>query len=245
MPRPPIATTILLRFLDFFYAVVFATFTRNVYERLICAPPTDAGENLSLAPWANLVVANRELPFLFACSAAFFVALDWIHARLLTEKHVPYVDHWRFFLDFVIAFLSFGALQEAAQGHARAVSYIALIYALGAGWVMLCLAEDRLAERKYNHGLKMKLRTIGLSHGLGAVGFGLLVYFGFPSLASGGNSITWPAAGAFFGVFLGCLLFEIAWHVWWVPEEFWEGPTGLPFVRFAITLFVDPPESKQ
>ena len=118
----------LLVFLDIIYAVVYGYI---VVE--------------TLAFWKTVIIMDtlwlEKIPSLvFPIMVFYFIAWDWLHARLLILKN-PYRDYTRIFIDFAIAFCAYSATSEALKMNIFFLLWIALIFYLGGWWAFITIRE--------------------------------------------------------------------------------------------------------
>ncbi|GEM_PF-7073176 len=112
-------TEILLAFVDFLYAVVFALIVAEAYDKVIV--------NLARTPL-------ETLGKIFLITGVFYLlSWDWLHARLLTTKN-PYVSYRRFFMEILIAFAGYGAALRAIEGKISFLLYVLAILWIGVVW---------------------------------------------------------------------------------------------------------------
>ena len=87
----------LLFFIDFLYAFVFGLILTDAVSKIVWP------EEHSWKLWRQ-----RVDHIIMVVSIFYFLAWDWVHARILTLKN-PYGGYTRFFLEIVIALCSYGA----------------------------------------------------------------------------------------------------------------------------------------
>ena len=105
------ATSALLAFIDFLYAVVFGFIVADAFAQVV---------NETSKTWSD-----KAASLFLVVSVFYFVAWDWLHARLLILKN-PYRSYRRFFYDIVIACFAYGAASAAIKGWPSFLLYLAL-----------------------------------------------------------------------------------------------------------------------
>lgn len=134
----------LVVFVDFLYAVVFGLVLQATFEEVI-----DSGQ---LSFW------NKAARFTLVVGVFYFLAWDWLHARILTIKH-PYTSYRRFFFDIAIACLAYGSALKAIQGNAEFLLYSAGVLLIGALWARRLLQEYPTSSDRREFVIIQQLQT--------------------------------------------------------------------------------------
>ncbi|MFI5398318.1 MAG: hypothetical protein ACHQ9S_22505 [Candidatus Binatia bacterium] len=218
VPKP--YTPSLLTFLDFVYVVVFGDFLHAIFDRIY------SSEHPSVSSIFPLHLPHTHA-FLLSAVVFWFVASDWLHARALThEDRNPYRSYRRFFLDLLIAFLSYFALRLSIERNVDTAVFVALMLTGGVLWARVCLSDyptgpDRAA-----------LRLIAYTHGC-TVG-ALVVVWGILTVVTySGSDVLQPQwlLGSFLSVIILFLYIEDLLRVAFLPAGHWVGPSAPFFPR--------------
>lgn len=128
----------LIMFVDFLYAVVFSLVVAEAFDKVISAKE------------AQLTLGEKTARLSLIIAIFYFLAWDWLHARLLTIKN-PYKGYTRFFIELIIAFSAYGAAYEVMRNNTFFLIYLALILLLGVVWSWRALSKypESMDQREF------------------------------------------------------------------------------------------------
>ena len=111
----------LVMFADFIYAIVFGLIVSETYDKVIV--------NEDKPIWQKV----QDMTLIVVMF--YFLAWDWLRARLLTIKN-PYKGYQRFFMEIVIAFFAYGIALEVMRGRTFFLVYVVGVLAVGVLWAI-------------------------------------------------------------------------------------------------------------